>query len=998
MSKSSESSVALLVSVIKQLSSGNLQQREFEKEKLQDNLRKADESLGYLVEDNQDNLKRTIQSFAIISSRVQGCRSKVTSLREKLTTCKTLLNCNREDLRRHWQEGLEYSEILSLLDKVDKAISVPDQLDKYVARKHYLHAAQLLVSTTSTVENTLSNVDALRELKSDLNSRKTMMHEMLIEELSKHIYSDVKPKKKKQSSDMSIASSTTRKHLTSTSKSSKLDTFSDGQIDQSKELMIAEDLQADPEEDITLFINILIESLDVLGKVSVAIDTIQKRIKREMALVIHRATDLVANKAIERGDGVTLENLSVIPQVLSKKENPTLLLELLEVVFDKFHCIAQNHEIVIDAVHRLKERSKMKGCEPSMAPDFAVYDLEQDKDNDEFRLSECSDYQMYTKEEIWSEIEFQVQVLLGYYLDIESRTARQQTISPFPNSENEISSFFVSKKKAKPSKYPLFRFEGSSSAIAMSSYIKDQGQDLISSIPGDTYADSLFSSKPQLLCKPNGSNITALFIPVISFIGEIEKKTSSTLGSKGVLYNFLTDFVKKVFLDHMFFAVTEKTRSTSREYIVADGGLRLDALKNLIDQATQNALTVKRPLLKATVSIVNAIEELSSIMKSMPVYTNDFLDIIAQILHEYLATCRESYKSLVLREEAGKPSNIFSASWAKDEDINRYLKTLPNWLNLQEELAKGKKITRDEDKESIRARNSQQAEKLLGMLKKGAIAKNEVILDIGDLKSLINLQESIDWLIKRVRDFTVRLSANTTSIKVQDPDTLEGLMDLIAQLPPIPEDTLRSLDKLTEEFQELADTCLLVLHLEIQSHCLYYLIPATRQSNYVCTMDAVEVDPLVPQLTKDLRDIEEVCAASLSPFKLKYLFEGVGYFLATIIISSTAYIKKINRNGVKKMTQNIFTLQQELLDISRPREPDLENAKQYFELLFSTPDGLLNSLIEQGPVEALKMQDYFNAIELLCRSEIPFDKNALDVRKRKLKEIIEDYKEKQAKK
>ena len=47
---------------------------------------------------------------------------------------------------------------------------------------------------------------------------------------------------------------------------------------------------------------------------------------------------------------------------------------------------------------------------------------------------------------------------------------------------------------------------------------------------------------------------------------------------------------------------------------------------------------------------------------------------------------------LVLREEAGKPSRIFSASWARDEDISRYLKSLPNWLNLQEERTKGKKL------------------------------------------------------------------------------------------------------------------------------------------------------------------------------------------------------------------------------------------------------------------------------------------------------------------
>ena len=54
--------------------------------------------------------------------------------------------------------------------------------------------------------------------------------------------------------------------------------------------------------------------------------------------------------------------------------------------------------------------------------------------------------------------------------------------------------------------------------------------------------------------------------------------------------------------------------------------------------------------------------------------------------------------------------------------------------------------------------------------------------------------------------------------------------------------------------------------------------------------------------------------------------------------------------------------------------------------------GLLNSLVEQGPV--LKVEDYVNAIELLCRSEIPFDKNALEVRKRKLKEIIDDRQKK----
>lgn len=59
--------------------------------------------------------------------------------------------------------------------------------------------------------------------------------------------------------------------------------------------------------------------------------------------------------------------------------------------------------------------------------------------------------------------------------------------------------------------------------------------------------------------------------------------------TKGVLYHFVTDFVQKVFLGQIRFAVTDKTRIAARG---------LDALKNLTDQVTQNALRADRPLLK----------------------------------------------------------------------------------------------------------------------------------------------------------------------------------------------------------------------------------------------------------------------------------------------------------------------------------------------------------------------------------------------------------------
>ena len=65
---------------------------------------------------------------------------------------------------------------------------------------------------------------------------------------------------------------------------------------QLNSLQVVEDLQANPEDNVPLFINVIVEALEVLGKVPEAVESLKCRIKREIALAIHRATDLVANR------------------------------------------------------------------------------------------------------------------------------------------------------------------------------------------------------------------------------------------------------------------------------------------------------------------------------------------------------------------------------------------------------------------------------------------------------------------------------------------------------------------------------------------------------------------------------------------------------------------------------------------------------------------------------------------------------------------------------
>ena len=43
---------------------------------------------------------------------------KVKTLRENLLACKSLLYCKREELKKYWMDGLEYNEVLNLLDRM----------------------------------------------------------------------------------------------------------------------------------------------------------------------------------------------------------------------------------------------------------------------------------------------------------------------------------------------------------------------------------------------------------------------------------------------------------------------------------------------------------------------------------------------------------------------------------------------------------------------------------------------------------------------------------------------------------------------------------------------------------------------------------------------------------------------------------------------------------------------------------------------------------------
>ncbi|RMX41243.1 hypothetical protein pdam_00012384 [Pocillopora damicornis] len=978
--KAKDSSSKVLLQVINTLlSSDNAERRVIERERLQHELNEYDDKLNRQVEAHQDHLKSSIQTFTGISTRIEASLQRVKVLRENLLACKSLLHCKREELKKYWMDGLEYNEVLNLLDRIDQVKNVPEQIEKYKKKKYYLHATELLVSTVSLLEGSLSGVEALRHLRLDLQSRKKVEHELLIKELTTHLYLKSEKSREKRAklvaymtdsaalavkeSSSSIGSSGglfKKSHSRTASRSFNLsETISSDDSLSSTE--VTEDLNTDPEADSNHFMIVIIESLSLLGKIPEALEAIKKRMKIEMSLIIHRATTLVTKRIGQPGE------------IILQQNQPHYLLELLEVVFDLFRAVAHAHDTILSAIHRIIKTS-----------DTPI---------------DLGDTDIYTIDDVWSEIQFAIQVLLGDYLDVQN-TATQQTSVSFTESSSDVAAFFSLRRRGplkSDERTPLYRFEGSSSAISMNTYIRERRQECMAGTANedddDTYGVPLHNTKPQLLCKPNPRNITVVFCPLMSFVGEIESAIKIHGEMRCTLYGFITDYVKDIFIEDILFHILEKLKEVTED---------TDTFRRTTDANILKLLGANRPLLQSTATVEQLIQDLKNLMHSLPNYSPQFVEMVCKMLTIFKNRCYETYKDLLKYSMDGdRHTRVFSANWTKDEDISRCLRSLPNWPGLQQHHShRQRQEDGEQDIEAARKRNQKETDILTDNLAKHLLNDSEVLFETRDHRTLANLQESMEWLAGHIRGFTTSLTAQSTGISLVTTESQERIKPRDVhdgygfayvygrnwqEIPPVSQEILQSLTTLAEDFQKISDSCLLVLHLEIRCHCFYFLM-RTVQESYMCNSNAMDPDKNVNDLNKSLSSFEEIATACMGNYKFRYLFEGVGFLVSSILISNVSEIKRINQNGIKKMCRTIFAIQQNLTNITMSREGDLDRARQYYELLYSNPDEILTSIEEQDA--KFSKREYSDLLSLHARSQAVRDNSAHEQRMERLNKIF----------
>ncbi|TKS90842.1 Exocyst complex component 4 [Collichthys lucidus] len=898
----------LLISVIRTLSnSDDVQDRETEKGRLEEAFETCDGDLDGLIVQHYAELTTAIRTYQSITERITSSRNKIKQVKENLLSCKMLLHCKRDELRKLWIEGIEHKHVLQLLDEIESIKQVPQRLETYMASKHYLHATDMLVSAVESLEGPLLQVEGLGDLRLELHSKKLNIHLVLIDELHRHLYINSTAKDTSPMPGLDVSSLSTPRKLLDSSQFSTPGSSSVREQDV-RELNQADLPEVDPEENSAEFMGILIKALAKLKKIPETIKAIMERLEPELKQIVKRSTTQIADHAYQRGEN------------LAQESQPRLLLELLELLIDKFKAVAQAHNVVLTHLQQIAVQ-----C-PGGAHEEGI--------------------KLYEQADVSAKIQTVLQVLLMEYLDVKnSRSATEPSAQlSYASTGSEFAAFFA-KKKPQRAKQSLFKFESSSHAISMSAYLREQRRELYSKsgeLQGGADDNLIEGGEMKFVCKPGARNITVIFQPLLRFIHEIEMNMGQGQAKQCQLRAFLTYYINDLFLNQVRTEINKEIEAVSKA---------ADPLKILASADTMKVLGVQRPLLQSTVVVEKSIQDLMSLMQDLSAYSNQFLEMVCDKLKEYKEICNTAYRGIVQCEE----KLTISASWSKDEDISRLLQ----------------------------AAFAKESEVLTGNLGDKLIPQNEILRDVSDLKALANLHESMEWLASRLKTFFTNLPHSSSA----SPYSADS--QVIGESERSREQILQTLSDLSRGFQDIADRCLLVLHLEVRVHCFHYLIPLTKQGNYaiVANVESMDYDPLVVKLNKDISAIEEAMGAALQQHKFQYIFEGLGHLISCILINGAQYFKRISESGIKKMCRNIFVLQQNLTNITMSREADLDFARQYYEMLYNTADELLNLVVDQG-VRYTELE-YINALSLLHRSQTGVgDLSTQNIRLQRLKEII----------
>ncbi|KAJ2939574.1 hypothetical protein O0L34_g14286 [Tuta absoluta] len=338
-----------------------------------------------------------------------------------------------------------------------------------------------------------------------------------------------------------------------------------------------------------------------------------------------------------------------------------------------------------------------------------------------------------------------------------------------------------------------------------------------------------------LVCRAQPDHLHAILPALHQLCGDIEACIG---GGECSLRAFITNYVRA--------GESERLANAARQEIEAC--MKPDAWRQRVSRAAHNK-TSPQVIFACCGSGWDAVERAARAAKRCGACGGQEALRATQAALATLATqCRAAHSRLVPAHGQWR-----AAKWLSDDDIERFLQSLPNWRAVSAAHSDTKPTAQE-----LSQAYEREAEIIGSSLGDGAVSDREIMSDVTTLADIALMAESMDWL-----------SSNIKSL----PSLVSGGGGLRAS-----EQFVHDTRAAAAIFDEIQHKCLLLLHLELRIQCFHYLGQEEAEGS-----DDSESAGGASQLARALLQFHEQ-ASALGRQRLAYILGGIGEMMSAGVV------------------------------------------------------------------------------------------------------------------
>ncbi|KAL4784626.1 hypothetical protein BJX76DRAFT_347642 [Aspergillus varians] len=868
------------------------------------------QTLKTIVNEHHQGFNSSIGTYHKIQASIQSSQGRVRSLKHALENAKGGLMSTKPELKELATSSQKYDDIIQLFSQIQEIQSLPEKLESRLSDKRFLGAVEVLHDALRLLRRSeLDDIGALADIRAYFESQESSITDILVEELHDHLYlkspycSDrwKPPTPETESTGMNAGAGSWERPVYGFL----------ARLDASTPMV--EDASRNPEADTFSYLQLLIEALNKMGHLDIAVDRIEQRLPVELFTVVDKTNaEIDARHPLPRGP-MAQDGKTDSPTELIEKRGHVLS-EFLWTLYAKFESIAEGHRVIHDVIAAIVDREGIPKSN-SLAGGF---------------------------KELWKLYQSEIRSLMHDYLATDS----DYFIRPMDeeaDARRQLYSGYRDKNKK------FFKLSEASRTAEMKAEQDELDEILRSSVPGlvsksevksddDNPSESRQGTGHKILIEPSVFNMSLLLPPSLSFIQRLKDvvPVDSDMGT-GSLTSFLDDFLVNVFLPQLDETVTELC---TLSFISPDS----------FTEDPQWSTVSPKPVFKGTVKFMSIMREFSIMLSSIPPDQTFTQPLLSQIV-TYYDKCCGWYKTIVTKvSPRGRGGVQLKAAAAFAESGPTH--------DLVVELWRGS----DPNKQEI-------IDKETGLLIKQTdrtpLEPIDIISDPKSVVALSLLHNSMQWLASSLAKLRQPLpdlrpsqsESGTTNRRWTLISAMKPKHDSINQpiYLPLNLETATAFDTTLESLRDLALTAIFALHIDIRCGVIHMLTrtmagpnpPPIRNSEpatpapppsggcwHLLTSQPTAASPAILELNKDLIAFDTNISTYLGAAQRQFITSGLARFIDQVFVGSTRFIWAMNENGALRLQLDVLVLQQNLKNVIVDSAPTSAiDVEQYREIV-----------------------------------------------------------------